>query len=242
MRRLAALAGLVLAAGPVGAAERGVTITEFDRIRVEGSFLVDVKTGRGPSARLSGSPAALETVSIQVQGRTLVVRRRQSTWGGYPGADTGPVSVRVTTPVLQSAALTGSGVVRVDRVVGQRVELIVDGSGRVSVDSIVADRASLVVSGSGTMTGSGKVAQLEAQVRGAGSLDTADLDVADLRLTQQGSGSVTMRARRSATINAFGSGTVNVDGTPACTVKNSGSGSVVCGQGSAGAARRRAGS
>jgi hypothetical protein len=43
---------LGLGAAPALANERSFTITQFDRIRIEGAFTVEVVTGHGPSARV----------------------------------------------------------------------------------------------------------------------------------------------------------------------------------------------
>ena len=61
----------LLAAAPVSAAERGYTISDFDRIDVSGPFVVQVETGKGPSARATGESAALDRLSVELRGRTL---------------------------------------------------------------------------------------------------------------------------------------------------------------------------
>ena len=73
----AAFAALVLLAAPAGAAERNYSVTSFDRIRIDGPYQVTLKTNVAPFARASGTQAALDGVSIKVEGRTLVVRVRQ---------------------------------------------------------------------------------------------------------------------------------------------------------------------
>ncbi|HXG82131.1 MAG TPA: hypothetical protein VNJ05_10065, partial [Sphingomicrobium sp.] len=91
------LALLVLASLPAGAAppaaKRNYTVTDFDRIRIDGPYQVSLKTNVAPFARATGSQAALDGVSIEVQGRTLVVREGKNGWGGYPGENSGPVTI-----------------------------------------------------------------------------------------------------------------------------------------------------
>ncbi|MGH6783519.1 MAG: GIN domain-containing protein, partial [Sphingomicrobium sp.] len=71
------LALLVLASLPasvLGApapAQRNYSVTNFDRIRVDGPYEVRLKTNVAPYARASGAQASLEGVSIKVEGRTL---------------------------------------------------------------------------------------------------------------------------------------------------------------------------
>ena len=103
-------------------------VTDFDRIRVDGPFKVTLKTGVAPFASASGSAAATDRVSIEVQGRTLIVHPNASSWGGYPGNSAGPVEIAVGTHDLSQAWLNGSGSLSIDRVDGLTFALSVQGS------------------------------------------------------------------------------------------------------------------
>jgi hypothetical protein len=83
--------------------------------------------------------------------------------------------------------------------------------------------------GSGILTLAGTVATLNATVRGAGTFDGAKLAVSDLKLTSESAGAMTLSVKRAANVNMSGNGTVTILGSPACTVKNVGSGTVSCG-------------
>jgi hypothetical protein len=85
---LVALAAL--AAAPAAAAERTYSVTDFDRIQVEGPFEVVLATGLSSKVRASGSTEALDRLSIGVEGGTLRIRVNRSAWGGAPGAAAGP--------------------------------------------------------------------------------------------------------------------------------------------------------
>ena len=229
---LTAFAGALLAlsaAAPAAANERTLSVTDFDRLRVEGNFVVEVTTGRGTSARLSGSQMAIEGATVEVQGRTLTVRRNASAWGGYPGKPVGLATVTLTVPALQSASVSGAAVVRIDRMRGPRIALSLGGAGALTVAQVTSDRLDVALLGAGRVTVGGTVADLIATVRGSGDLDAAKMAVADAKLFSGTAGTVTLAARRSAAIEASGSGSVTVTGKPACTVTNSGAGTVVCG-------------
>jgi hypothetical protein len=228
--RLIALAGLILAATPAVAAERGYSVTSFDRIRVEGPFAVTVSTGKGVSAKASGSEEALERVSVKVEGRTMLIRPNLSGWGGYPGKQTGAASIAVTTPGLDTAIVLGSGSLDIDRMKGPRVVLTVEGSGRVAVHAIDADNASLAVAGSGTIDAAGRAKEAAAVVRGTAEIRAGDLAISDLTLTSESAGAVTMQASRSAKVNALGIGAITVAGTAACEVRKVGGGPLTCGK------------
>lgn len=228
--RLILATALVLAAAPASAAERGYTVTSFDRIRVEGPFAVTVATGKAVSARTSGTDAAIDRVSIRVEGRTMLIRPNLSAWGGDPRKAPGPVAVTLTTPELGTAILIGPGSLSIDRMKGMNVALTAEGSGRLAVRQIDADIASLAIAGAGVIEAAGKARQASAVARGSAEIHAADLAVSDLTLTTESTGAVRMQANRSARVNALGLGEVEVSGTAACEVKQVGGGPVRCGR------------
>lgn len=218
-------------AGPADAAERSFTVTSFDRIRVEGAFAVTVTSNRGPSIRASGSPAALDEVVARVEGRTLLLRRSENGWGGYPGQTRGPIRIAVTVAQLGAASLTGSGSLAIDTMRGQRIDLVLDGSGRLDLARVETDRLTATLVGSGTVAVAGKVADARLTVRGSGTVEGADLSVSDAIVTADGAPTVHLSARRTASVQANGSGSISIAGRPACTVRNTGTGQVACGDG-----------
>ena len=83
MRHIPFLAALVTAsaiATPAAAADRNYSVTSFDRIRLDGPFKVRLTTNVAPFARATGSPEALDGVSLEVQGRTLIIHFNRSSW------------------------------------------------------------------------------------------------------------------------------------------------------------------
>ena len=216
-------------ASPATAAERGLSITDFDRLRVDGSFTVVVTTGRGTSARIVGTPAAIDASSVEVQGRTLTIRRNRNAWGSSSGQDNIAPVVRVTAPLLTNVWVSGPAKVSVDRMKGLRVAVSLEGAGEITIAALTADRLDVATVGSGTMTLAGTVANLTLVARGAGTIDAAKLAVADAKVTSESAGAVMLAAKRSANVIMTGTGSVIVIGKPACTVRNVGSGTVTCG-------------
>jgi hypothetical protein len=229
LRRLSlALALTASLAAPAAAAERGYSVTSFDRVRVEGPFLVTVTTGRAVSARATGDAAALDRVQLRVEGRTLLVRA-VSSWSGFADGRNGPVRLALTTPALATAILLGSGTLDVDRMTGLRVILTVEGSGRLSARAIDTDNASLAVAGAGAIEAAGRARVAAVVARGQGSLSAAGLTVSDLTVVSETASPVTITATRSARVTASGLGPVEVGGSAACEVRQTGAGPVRCG-------------
>ena len=116
--RILAFLLLAAAASPLAAAQRNYSVTDFTRVKVEGPFAVTLATNVAPYARASGSPRALDRVSLRVDGRTLIIRVDRSAWGGAPDEQAGPVTISVGTHDIEQATLSGPGSLAIDRVRG----------------------------------------------------------------------------------------------------------------------------
>ena len=221
----AAVLALMLAA-PVGAATRNFGIASFDRVRVEGPYKVRLTTGVAPFASASGSPAALDRVSVEILGRTLVVRTGRASWGGYPGSDVGPVEVRLGTHELSAASLSGAGSLAINRVKGLSFNLSVQGSGAAAIEQVSVDQLNVSVAGTASAVVAGRTGKLTATVRGISSLDSAGLATKDATIGADGAATVKANVANAAKVDAIGPATIALDGRPACTLRVSGSTSV----------------
>ena len=72
-------------------------------MRVDGPYRVKLTTGVPPFALAKGSADGIDRVSVEVEGRTLIVRQNRDSWGGYPGRAPGPVEIEVGTHELSQA-------------------------------------------------------------------------------------------------------------------------------------------
>jgi hypothetical protein len=230
MTRTPPFALLALAAAvPAGAAERNYSVTDFDRVQVDGPYRVSLTTGRSSAARAEGSTEALDQVAVDVQGGTLRVRRNRSAWGGYPGEGSGPVSIALTTRDLRNASVVGSGTLDIDRAKGLRVDLSVSGSGRLTVGAVEADNLVVGLLGGGRITVAGRARQLKATLQGSGDLAAAGLSADEAQIVSDTAGNVAVAVTRSAKVTATGPGDVEIVGGPSCIVQAKGSGRVACG-------------
>jgi hypothetical protein len=230
-RSLAALAALSALTGAAHAADRAYTLTDFERIRIVGPFIVEVETGKGVSVRASGSTAALDRVDAQVQGRQLTIRINKSTWGGWSNqTPPAPARIRITVPQLNSVGLQGDGTLTINRMEGQRLTVALDGSGSVSVGALDTDRLDASAFGSGTMTIAGRAATANLLARGSGTIDAAKLATRNGNYLWQSAGQLTAQASQTAKVTATGPGNVVVSGAAACTVNAVGAGTVRCGK------------
>ncbi|MEO6224404.1 MAG: DUF2807 domain-containing protein [Sphingomicrobium sp.] len=227
MRSLILAAAVAAAfASPASAATRNFGVTSFEKIRLEGPFKVTLRTGVAPFARASGSQAALDRVSIEVQGTTLVVRNRAASWGGDSGRDPGNVEIALGTHDLSSVVLSGAGTLAIDRVKGLTFALSAEGSGGAEIADVKVDQLTVAVLGTASVAMAGKATKLSAQLRGVASLAAGQLAAHDATIGVDGSATVEASVSDTVTVNATGPATVRLGGRPACTLKVTGSASV----------------
>lgn len=223
---LLALLGIAAPLSAATAAERRYSVTDFDRIQIDGPWRVSLVTGKPPSAVATGSNEAIDRLSLEVEGRTLRIRR--GTKGGFGAA--GPVEIRVSTHDLRGASVNGPAILAVDKTRGLRLDLALSGSGALSVDKVDADSLVIGLLGSGRMSLGGKAKTLRATIQGTGDLAADGLGVDDATLNAGTAGRIALAVKRTAKITASGQGEVEIIGKPSCTVKAIGSASVRCGK------------
>jgi hypothetical protein len=230
---IAALVALPLAAcsGSAEAATQNYGISNFSKMRIAGPFDVHVHVGGSPSAHASGPKDALDRLSVEQNGDTLVVKALPGGWGGWPTGSRGPVVVEVSVPDLRSVSVTGSGDVTVDRMRGDAVDLALSGSGSLDIGAIDAGAVSAVMTGSGDMSLAGKTRTATAVLTGSGDLKAGSLVADDAQTKLVGSGDLALGARHFVKVVLAGSGDVTISGPAACSVTRSGSGDVQCAKG-----------
>ena len=224
---LAAVPAL-LGAAPAQAAERRYSVTDFDRVVVEGPFQVTIATGRPSTAAATGSADALDRVSVEVQGRTLRIRPNRSAWGGYPGAAAGPVTIALATREIRGASVHGAGSISVGRIAGLRLDLNVEGSGRIAAPDVNADTLVVGLIGSGRIDVSGRAGELRADVHGWAELDASALASQGATIVTDSAGRVAVSAARQASVTASGIGDVEITGAASCTERGLSAGQVRC--------------
>lgn len=230
MRRLMLLAAALLAAAPAAAAERRYSVTDFDRVHVQGPFSVTLVTGRASTAvARAANLRALDRVSIEVLGRQLRIRTRDS-WGGYPGAEeTGGVEIELTTRDLGGVFVRGPGTLAVDRARAMRFDVSLSGSGKIAIGDVQADVMTITQVGSGSVVLAGRAKSVRAAVQGSGDLDASALQTRDVVVNAGTDGYTAVAASNTARVNSDGAGDVEIIGDPACTVEVRGTGRVKCG-------------
>jgi len=228
IRILSALLALAAYAAPAAAEQRRFSVTDFDRVIVEGPFVVHLVVGRTSSATVTGSREAIDRVTVDSQGRLLRIRRNRNAWGGTPGADVGPVAIALEARSLRSARLIGPARLQIDGAEGLNVEFSVEGSGSLRATGVEAENLSLALLGSGRLDIAGATRRLRASFQGTGDVEAANLRARDATVATTTVGSVTLTVDGPVTVNAGGLGEVAILGRPICTLRGTGAGQVRC--------------
>jgi hypothetical protein len=216
----AALAGLT---GPANAAARNFGITDFTKVRVEGPYKVTVTSGVAPFAKATGSQQALDRLTIEVRGDTLVVQTNKSGWGGYPGENPGPVEVSIGTHELSNAWVVGAGLLSIDRASGLSFGLSVQGSGRAEIADAESDQLSVSLIGTASAKLSGKAKKLTALVRGLSALNASSLAATNASIGVEGAATIDASVSGEANIDGSGPAVITLAGRPTCTLRTGGS-------------------
>lgn len=230
-RCTAIAAAALLAAGPACGAEKRYGLTSFETIDVSADVTVEVVTRAPVSAVATGPQDALDRLSVEARDGKLVIGERRFAGDEKRRGPRGPVTVRVNAANLRAATLSGAGSLQIDRLKGQRAMIGLRGPGRLTVGQIGADRLQVAMIGNGSMTLGGAAKTAQMTLSGAGAVDAGALAVDELISDSEGAGDHILRAVKSAAITARGIGKTVVLGKPVCTVRNIGSGSVLCGPG-----------
>jgi len=220
---LFAAVAIAALAAPADAATRNFGITNFTKVRVDGPYKVVVATGIAPFARATGPAPALDRLTVEVRGDTLVVQTNKSGWGGYPGENPGPVQVSIGTHELNNAWVNGSGALLIDHVTGLSFSLSVQGSGRAEIASADADQLNVSLIGTASAKLSGKAKKLTALVRGISALDATSLGAHDAAIGAEGAATIDANVSGEANVDASGPAVIRLAGRPSCTLRTSGS-------------------
>jgi hypothetical protein len=209
MRRLLAVA--VLLALALAGCGGGPTVTQrrelprFERLVIDDSMDVTVRSGREPTAVVRAGEDVLDDVHTEVDDGALKVSGR----GNAIVIGTDPVDdakVTLTVPSLEYLQISGN----------------TDANLRGLNGTFFA----VNISGSGAVRATGRVARLKIEISGSGDVDMPELDSEEARVEVSGSGNVRVGHTKKLDVEISGSGKVTYRGRANVSQKISGSGEV----------------
>jgi len=180
--------------------EETYDLTGFDRITVEGVYILDVKVGGDFSVETSGSKKDMAKIEVYVEDGTLVLGKKDGTSKKMNNNNNGVHAV-VTLPDLKGIEIAG----------------VATGD----VTNIDADKFELEFAGVGELELSGTCKDLEIDMAGIGELDAKDLKCEDVDVNLAGMGEATVYASERVNADAAGMGSIEVYGKPDVVQKSS---------------------
>ena len=211
------------------AAERKFSIFGFDDIRIGNGVDVVLTSGKGPSARAEGSNREiLDRVSLQKNGKQLVVSVRPKSLDRNNYEEDAPVTLYLSSFAIENLTHMGSGMVTLDTLSGRTPKVRLGGFGTLRIDSVEADRLDVVMAGGGQLTMAGETVAARLELQGASIFESPNLEIEKLILIQRGPVSSHLAVEREANITNFGTGRIQIEGRPNCMVRTDGSAEIIC--------------
>ncbi|MDN3578472.1 head GIN domain-containing protein [Chitinimonas viridis] len=184
-------------------------VTDFQSIRSDGVWILDVKVGPAPSVKVKADDNLQPLIETVVQNKQLHIRFKDGKQTVHLKDDS-KLRIEVTVPKLTAYSH--------------------EGAGKTIFHDINSEQFSLEYEGAGLVTATGRVGKLSVQASGAGALDLDALKARDVSVSLEGVGAISVYASESLTAAVDGIGSLTYYGKPAKVSKTvSGIGSVSAG-------------
>ncbi|HSG34708.1 MAG TPA: head GIN domain-containing protein [Sphingomonadaceae bacterium] len=210
-----------------GPSEMTYELAPFEAITTAGPQDIVVTFGDEISVRSEGSPRALSLLEAKVEnGRLSIGPPDGFNWGGWGQLES--ATFYVTLPRLDSINLAGSGDVRIDKIEGERLEVVVGGPGELAIAELAVDEADFTVAGAGNIVAAGSAREARVTVAGAGEIQAGGLRSETASIQIGGAGDVALTVDREAQVSIIGTGDVSISGPAQCSLTRVGNGELIC--------------
>ncbi len=198
-------------------------ISDFDKVDISHSFVVDIKQGENFSVIIRVDDNLVEQLQVEKFGSTLKIGLKT----GISIVSNATLEAEITMPELTGLDLSGASSATISGFKSTK-NLTVDLSGASALrGDIEAGDTSFDLSGSSNanLTGSGGNLTLDAS--GSSDVDLSDFPVADAEIDASGASTVTVNASGRLDVEASGASNVYYLGDPSMgTIETSGASSV----------------
>ena len=214
-------------------------VVSFNKVENEGTFNVYIKHDSVFSATVVAESNLIPHIRTIVNGNTLIIDTRENLNNNQP------MSVYVTTPIIQGATLSGSGTIMLDSLDTDFLDVVLSGSGKISgyattnqLNTLISGSGNITlesytnsnntnISGSGNIDLTGESSSGSLTISGSGHISSYNYTQSDCIAKISGSGDMYLNVTDYLDVNISGSGSVYYIGNPTITVKITGSGQVI---------------
>ncbi|KLT67896.1 MULTISPECIES: head GIN domain-containing protein [unclassified Flavobacterium] len=197
--------------------------SDYDGIKVSGSFDVDLVSGKEGNITLKGEENLLPLVQVEVSENTLKISMKKNT------NIRSRQKIQITIPFekISQVTLSGSGDIQTkNNIKNDKFSAKLSGSGNFNL-GIDSNDLDLNLSGSGNVRLKGTANNFTTKLSGSGDIDAADLKSKNADINISGSGNGRVNCNETLTARVSGSGNIKYEGNPEKRdVKVSGSGNI----------------
>jgi hypothetical protein len=197
--------------------------SKANRIKMAGSFDVEITQGPTVSVQIEGDENILPYIIVEDRDGYLVIKTKDHI--NYSA--TNDIKVFITTPNLEEAILAGSGnIIGKSKFSGSdKLFLKIAGSGDMKME-VNTPTVQSEIAGSGSITLLGETKDESIKIAGVGDYNADGLKAENAKISIAGSGDVKVFAAAQLDVNIAGSGTVYYKGSPNVKQRVAGSGEV----------------
>ncbi|MFL9482948.1 head GIN domain-containing protein [Chitinophagaceae bacterium LWZ2-11] len=194
-----------------------------NRIKLAGSFDVELTQGPAASVKIEGDANLLSYVVTEQRDGFLVIKTKEH----INLSSEHDIKIIITTPKLEEISLTGSGNITGNSKFtdGDRLKVSIAGSGDVSLEANTP-KVEASIAGSGSITIKGETKDAVVRISGVGDYKGDSLKAENVEVHIAGSGNVKVFADAKLDVHIAGSGDVYYKGTPSITQHIAGSGGI----------------
>ena len=200
-------------------------VEEFTRVKVNYPAEVVILQGETESVKIEADDNLLPQLSADVKGETLLIQNDVNGWERRVEPSE-HIKLTITIRDLQGLDFAAAGVVRVESLEVEDLEIDLNGAGEIQIIDLQAQSLTARLDGVGSITASGNAEFVSVEVNGLGNFYGEELDSAKADATIDGMGSANLQVREHLTATINGMGSVGYLGSPEVTRRMNGAGSV----------------
>lgn len=201
------------------------TTAEYDEIKLQGSFDVELISGNEGQITIQAEENLLPFIKVEIEGNSLRVYEEK----GKNLQPSRGKNVVITIPFekINGVSLSGSGDIKTkDIIKTESFSAVLSGSGDLKLDIDTKDLEA-TISGSGNINLKGKSDNFSAKISGSGDIIADEIESKNTEVGISGSGDVKVFCTESLKVRVSGSGDVFYKGNPKSKdTKISGSGEI----------------
>jgi len=201
------------------------TTSDYDAVRVAGSFDVDLVAGKEGKIIIKGEENLVSAIKVEVEDNVLKIYVEKGT--NIRPSIGKKIEVTVPFEKISEVSLAGSGNVQSKNAIkSDKFTAKLAGSGNFNLE-VNSTNLELNLSGSGNINLKGSSDSLTTKLAGSGNIEATNLKAKNVDVNVSGSGNSRVNCIENLTARIAGSGDIKYTGNPEKRdVKVSGSGSI----------------